>query len=135
MLPSPVTLPCPELVIVDTFKAERLPDRVLDWSLVLEPGLPVILPLLYARPVVGTLGGSFPAGLTPLPRMGGLTPLPILLDPVVVLLATSPGLLAAMRAAASSAVLALPRALPLALPGGSGGRSDIVINSLQISVM
>jgi len=67
--------------------------------------------------------------------MGGLTPLPILLDPVVVLLATSPGLLAAIRAAASSAVLALPRALPLALPGGSGGRSDIVINSLQINVM
>ena len=58
--------------------------------------------------MVGTLGGSFPAGLTPLPRMGGLTPLPILLDPVVLLLATSPGLLAAMRAAASSAVLALP---------------------------
>jgi len=46
MLPSPVTLPCPELVIVDTFIAERLPDRVLDWSLVLEPGLPVMLPLL-----------------------------------------------------------------------------------------
>jgi len=67
--------------------------------------------------------------------MGGLTPLPILLDPVVVLLATSPGLLAAMRAAASSEVLALPRALPLALPGGSGGRSDIVVYSLQISVM
>jgi len=58
--------------------------------------------------------------------MGGLTPLPILLDPVV-LLATSPGLLAANRAAASSEVLALPRALPLALPGGSGGRSDIVV--------
>jgi len=67
--------------------------------------------------------------------MGGLTPLPILLDPVVVLLATSPGLLAAMRAAASSAVLALPRALPLALPGGNGGSSDIVIYSLQICVV
>jgi len=45
MLPSPDTLPCPELVIVDTFKAVRLLDNVLDWSL-LDPGLPVMLPLL-----------------------------------------------------------------------------------------
>ena len=85
--------------------------------------------------MVGTLGGSFPAGLTPLPRTGGLTPLPTLPDPVVVLLVISPGLLAAIRAAASSEVLALPRALPLALPPGGGSDdagSDIVNLSLQI---